>query len=368
MLNKLQSVLTILGASFLGLLGISSCQVIPVQVQNAGAISDHYEHYYVVVTERETPVADHPISLQVEGMSPKEGRTDSAGLAIFEVNSPYYNRAGQLSAANGDQLMSKSITLNPRANPKATIHFELDPATAIEIAHEQTPTPVTTTLSTNMLTAVPQSAAADPAPAATAPPGQRPLLCHDRFNPPQYSWPLGETAVNGNVLLLEAAGGRLHQRVEQISGQGDHLLLPVQIPCPAVGDFRASVTLAFDAVSIDAPIGFSLIFRQVDGFNWYIARIEAHGHLTVYAFHEGELHLLLPRVATTAIKREPGALNTLAVSAVEERITVEINGQVISSFTDERIPGAGKLGLALDGRVGQAAGVSIAEVYIVELP
>ncbi len=90
-------------------------------------------------------------------------------------------------------------------------------------------------------------------------------------------------------------------------------------------------------IQFPAGAGFGaagLVFRQGSNFEGYALLIETNGMYQLDRYDSQEFTILIGWRGSSAIRREPGAVNQVAVLAEGAHLTLVINGQVVDELDD----------------------------------
>lgn len=120
------------------------------------------------------------------------------------------------------------------------------------------------------------------------------------------------------------------------------------------GDFVLDV----DATQIDGPNdnSYGVIFRYVDDRNFYRLDVSGDGYFAVFKYKDGKWTKVQDYTETAAVKQGP-ATNHLQVVAKGNQFTLNVNDQLVKTFSDGDFP---------NGDIGVTAGALFdnADVHI----
>lgn len=181
--------------------------------------------------------------------------------------------------------------------------------------------------------------ACSPSPALT------PLPYADDFSDPASGW----KTVNDQTLRIRYQDGALHFTIDDLD----------QIVWSIAGQRFENFTLDVDATQIGGPgdNSYGVLIRYVDEKNFYRLDISGDGYFAINKYQAGRWIKLQDWTEATAIRRE-AATNHLQVIAKGNRFTLAVNGESVTTFSDDEFK-QGDIGLTA-GTLFDNAGVHIA--------
>ena len=226
-------------------------------------------------------------------------------------------------------------------NPTKQVAVLFLPATLIVVA----------SLACNPLASIAPSASTTPTPTATptATPTETPLPTHTPTPAPVIYIQDDFSKPGDSTWYLEFIEDPSLEEAEITDGRyrlfSKNLEFPTQVTYyQRQADFAASVDIQFPAGAGRGSAG--LIFRHGSNYEGYRVAISGNGFYFLDKYDGQELTYLIDWRGSSAIRREPGAVNQVAVLAEGAHLTLVINGQVVDEFDDSEFT-EGDFALAL---------------------
>jgi len=221
------------------------------------------------------------------------------------------------------------------------------PTPADTPAPENTAAPAATAAQTATVAALPVNTVAANATGA--------LIFEDLFDA-AGPWAVGDTT-DSNVAV---SGGALTY-IQKNPGTFSYRLIGRQ-----GSDFSAEVNTALPK-GCGSGDKFGLMFRILDGSNYYVFQIDCDGRYSVTRFVGGTDTALIDWSQSSAIKRGVNAANTLRVETKGSSMTVFINGEQLVAASDSIFTG-GRFGLWVGSNVTKNFTVVFDELRAYEIP
>jgi hypothetical protein len=175
--------------------------------------------------------------------------------------------------------------------------------------------------------------------------GLTPLPYADDFSNSNNGWKV----VNDKAIQIRYQDGALHFTIDDLD----------QIVWSVAGKRFDNFTLDVDATQVEGPgdNSYGVLIRYVDEKNFYRLDISGDGYFAINKYLAGKWLKLQDWTESAAIKRE-AATNHLQVIARGNQFTFNVNGQPVTTFTDDDFK-QGDIGLTA-GTLFDNAGVHIA--------
>jgi hypothetical protein len=178
--------------------------------------------------------------------------------------------------------------------------------------------------------------------AATSPAGA--ILFQDDFSSNVHAWPVGEKSDDYSSDVSQVADGKYRRST---TSKRD-VLWQEAVPGISPQDFWLGVEATLVETSAEGgDANVSLIFRKDQEGNYYRVRFDNNGRYIFTLRYKGEWLILQDWRFNSDIRLEPGVVNTLAVQAKGTQLSVYANGQELTTLTDTRLSGPGKVGLGI---------------------
>ncbi len=175
--------------------------------------------------------------------------------------------------------------------------------------------------------------------------GLTPLPYTDDFSNSSNGWKV----VNDKAIQIRYQDGALHFTIDDLD----------QIAWSVAGKRFDNFTLDVDATQLEGPSdnNYGVLIRYLDEKNFYRLDISGDGYFAVNKYQAGKWLKLQDWTESAAIKRET-ATNRLQVIAHGNQFTFNVNGETVTTFTDDEFK-QGDIGLTA-GTLFDNAGVHIA--------
>jgi hypothetical protein len=172
-----------------------------------------------------------------------------------------------------------------------------------------------------------------------------PLPYADDFSNASSGWKV----VNDKAIQIRYQDGALHFTIDELD----------QIAWSIAGKRFDNFALDVDATQVEGPgdNSYGVLIRYVDDKNFYRLDISGDGYFAVNKYLAGKWIKLQDWTESTAIKHD-AATNHLRVIARGNQFTFNVNGQSVTTFTDDAFK-QGDIGLTA-GTLFDNAGVHIA--------
>ncbi|MBI5567895.1 MAG: DUF1080 domain-containing protein [Chloroflexi bacterium] len=172
-----------------------------------------------------------------------------------------------------------------------------------------------------------------------------PLPYADDFSRSNNGWKV----VDDKIIQIRYQDGALHFTIDDLD----------QIAWSVAGKRFENFTLDIDATQVEGPgdNSYGALIRYVDEKNFYRLDISGDGYFAVNKYLAGKWLKLQDWTESAAIKRE-AATNHLQVIARGNQFTFNVNGETVTTFTDDEFK-QGDIGLTA-GTLFDNAGVHIA--------
>ena len=172
-----------------------------------------------------------------------------------------------------------------------------------------------------------------------------PLPYADDFSKSDNGWKV----VEDKIIQIRYQDAALHFIIDDLD----------QIAWSTAGKRFENFTLDVDATQVDGPSdnSYGVLIRYVDEKNFYRLDISGDGYFAINKYQAGKWLKLQDWTESAAIKRE-AATNHLQVIARGSQFTFNVNGETVSTFTDDEFK-QGDIGLTA-GTLFDNAGVHIA--------
>jgi hypothetical protein len=159
----------------------------------------------------------------------------------------------------------------------------------------------------------------------------------------------GWKVVDDKIIQIRHQAGALHFTIDDLD----------QIAWSVAGQRFENFTLDVDATQVEGPgdNSYGVLIRYVDEKNFYRLDISGDGYFAVNKYQAGKWLKLQDWTESAAIKRE-AATNHLQVIARGNQFTFNVNGETVTTFTDDEFK-QGDIGLTA-GTLFDNAGVHIA--------
>jgi hypothetical protein len=167
----------------------------------------------------------------------------------------------------------------------------------------------------------------------------------ESFDTPGDGW----KTVNDQTIQINYQDSRLHFKIDDLD----------QIAWSVSGKRLGDFTLDVDATQLAGPNdnSYGVLIRYVDDRNFYRLDISGDGYFAVNKYKAGQWLKLQDWTESAAIHRE-AATNHLQVIAQGNRFIFNVNGQTVTTFSDDDFK-QGDVGLTA-GTLFDAAGVEVA--------
>ncbi len=154
-----------------------------------------------------------------------------------------------------------------------------------------------------------------------------PVLFSDNFTDNANNWPVGDEDGEYTTISWKIEDGKYHW--EATAKQG--FIYWTQPDISEAGDFF----LAVDGQMLGAPQDgdYGLIFRKIDGDNYYVFRIDQQQQYSVDQKRYGSWYTEIDWSSSDAILAE--GVNHLVVIGLDNEISFFINGKYLSSISDQ---------------------------------
>ncbi len=175
--------------------------------------------------------------------------------------------------------------------------------------------------------------------------GLTPLPYADDFSNANNGWKV----VNDKAIQIRYQDGALHFTIDDLD----------QIAWSTSGKRFDNFTLDVNATQLEGPSdnSYGVLIRYLDEKNFYRLDISGDGYFAVNKYQAGKWLQLQDWTESAAIKRE-AATNHLQVIARGSQFTFNVNGETVTTFTDDEFK-QGDIGLTA-GTLFDNAGVHIA--------
>lgn len=175
--------------------------------------------------------------------------------------------------------------------------------------------------------------------------GLTPLPYADDFSQADNGWKI----VEDKIIQIRYQDGALHFFIDDLD----------QIAWSTSGKRFENFTFDVDATQIGGPSdnSYGVLIRYVDEKNFYRLDISGDGYFAVNKYQAGNWLTLQDWTESAAIKRD-AATNHLQVIARGNQFTFSVNGETVTTFTDDEFK-QGDIGLTA-GTLFDNAGVQIA--------
>ena len=172
-----------------------------------------------------------------------------------------------------------------------------------------------------------------------------PLPYADDFSKSNNGWKV----VDDKIIQIRYQDAALHFTIDDLD----------QIAWSTAGKRFENFTLDVDATQVDGPSdnSYGVLIRYVDEKNFYRLDISGDGYFAINKYQAGKWLKLQDWTESAAIKRE-AATNHLQVIARGNQFTFNVNGETVTTFTDDEFK-QGDIGLTA-GTLFDNAGVHIA--------
>ena len=172
-----------------------------------------------------------------------------------------------------------------------------------------------------------------------------PLPYADDFSQANNGWKV----VDDKIIQIRYQDGALRFTIDDLD----------QIAWSTSGKRFQDFTLDVDATQIDGPSdnSYGVLIRYLDEKNFYRLDISGDGYFAINKYKAGSWLKLQDWTESAAIKRD-AATNHLQVSARGNQFTFNVNGETVTTFTDDEFK-QGDIGLTA-GTLFDNAGVQIA--------
>lgn len=187
----------------------------------------------------------------------------------------------------------------------------------------------------------------------TQPKPQPPVLFDDDFSNPASGWP-SSTQANSTLGYVEG-----HYEIT--------LLKPSILSWGLRDVLLGNGTVDVDATPTTAtvPVEYGLIFRAVDGSNFYQLSVTSAGKVRLWRQKAGVWEPVSPDMSTDAV-RKGAAKNHLRVTFIGDKLTVAVNHVILGSYTDATFT-AGSIGLYA-GSLGASGATVSFDDFVVSSP